>query len=63
VTRDCRDYLQDILESIDESAAFTAGLTLRLFHGQENRQCVVRSLEVLGEAPSGFPKASKENRQ
>jgi uncharacterized protein with HEPN domain len=56
MTRDYRDYLQDILDAIDETAEFTAGLTYDAFtRDRKTTNAVVRSLEVLGEAAKRIP--------
>ncbi len=58
MTRDYRDYLQDLLDSIDESAAFTQGLTFETFSTDKKTvNAVVRSLEVLGEAAKRIPES------
>lgn len=49
--RDYRDYLEDILKAIDESAEFTMGISFEAFtQDRKTANAVVRSLEVLGEA-------------
>jgi len=51
VTRDYRDYLDDILTSIDETAEFTADMSFESFTvDRKTVNAVVRSLEVIGEA-------------
>ncbi|MBN1866663.1 DUF86 domain-containing protein [Candidatus Sumerlaeota bacterium] len=56
MTRDYRDYLEDILSSIDETAAFTADLSFEAFvQDRKTVNAVVRSLEVLGEAAKCIP--------
>jgi uncharacterized protein with HEPN domain len=54
--RDYRDYLDDILTSIDEASEFTKGMSFEAF-AQDRKTCnaVVRSLEVLGEAAKRIP--------
>ncbi|WP_208596341.1 HepT-like ribonuclease domain-containing protein [Desulfovermiculus halophilus] len=54
--RDYRDYLQDILTSIEESLEFTEGMTFDAFsQDRKTINAVVRSLEVLGEATKRIP--------
>ena len=50
---DHRDYLEDILAAIDESAEFTRDISFEVF--TRDRKTVVRSLEVLGEAAKRIP--------
>lgn len=49
--REYRDYLEDILTAIDETAEFTNNLSFEMFaHDRKTINAVIRSLEVLGEA-------------
>ncbi len=54
--RDYGDYLQDILNAIDETAEFTEGFSFERFvRDPKTINAVVRSLEVLGEAAKRIP--------
>jgi len=56
VTREYRDYVEDILNAIDEVAEFTAGMSYEVFlQDRKTTNAVIRSLEVLGEAVKGIP--------
>ncbi|MFP4502601.1 MAG: DUF86 domain-containing protein [Candidatus Hydrogenedentota bacterium] len=56
MTRDYRDYLDDIVMSIDEVCTFTSGMSFEQFaNDRKTRNAVVRSLEVLGEAAKRIP--------
>ena len=56
MTRDYRDYLQDILEAIDESTEFTNDISFEMFvRDRMTVNAVVRSLEVMGEAATRIP--------
>lgn len=60
--RDYRDYLQDILEAIQEIADFIAGMDFETFtKDRKTINAVVRSIEVIGEAATKIPK-SLQNR-
>jgi uncharacterized protein with HEPN domain len=60
MTRDSRDYVQDILDAIDETAAFTRGMTFEQFdEDRKTYNAVIRSLEVLGEAAKNIPAATR----
>ena len=49
--RDYTDYLNDILNSINETSEFTFGMTFDEFlKDKKTINAVIRSLEVLGEA-------------
>lgn len=59
--RDARDYLVDILRSIDEVLEFTRGFTFEDFIVDvKTRNAVIRSLEVLGEATKQIPDVVRE---
>jgi len=50
------DYLNDIIESIDDSHTFTEGMTLDDFsHDKKTVNAVIRSLEIIGEASKKIP--------
>ncbi len=54
--RDYRDYLEDIVKSIDETARFTEGISFETFiHDSKTINASIRSLEVLGEAAKRIP--------
>ncbi len=54
--RDYRDYLEDILAAIDESAEFTRDIPFEVFtQDRKTVNAVVCSLEVLGEAARSIP--------
>jgi uncharacterized protein with HEPN domain len=56
MTREYRDYVQDILQAIDETAEFTAGLSFEEFaRDRRTVNAAIRSLEVLGEAAKRIP--------
>ena len=56
MTRDCRDYLQDVLTSIDEAFEFTKNMSLSEFlQDKKTSKAVVRCLEELGEAVKQVP--------
>jgi uncharacterized protein with HEPN domain len=56
VTREYGDYLQDILDAIDDTGAFTEGMSFEVFVGDRKTvNAVLRSLEVLGEAAKHIP--------
>ena len=54
--REIRDYLDDILESIEDIRSFTKGLTLDDFvKDKKTTRAVIRSLEIIGEATKKIP--------
>lgn len=54
--RDYRDYLQDILDAINETQQFTYGMSYTGFpEDRKTVNAVIRSLEVIGEATSRIP--------
>lgn len=54
--RDYRDYLQDILQAIDESTEFTNDISFEVFvRDRRTVNAAVRSLEVMGEAAMRIP--------
>ncbi len=54
--REHRDYLEDILSSVRETAEFTVDMTFEDFsQDRKTTNAVVRSLEVLGEAAKQIP--------
>lgn len=56
-TREYRDYLQDILEAIQDIADFTKDMSFEAFAGDKKTiNAVIRSIEVIGEAAGKIPK-------
>ena len=56
--KDYRDYLDDILNAIDETEDFTRRMTFKKFcDDRKTINAVIRSLEVLGEATKNIPAA------
>jgi uncharacterized protein with HEPN domain len=59
--REFGDYLEDILEAIQEVADFTAGMTFNEFiEDRKSVNAVIRSLEVIGEATKKLPTSLKD---
>ena len=59
--RDYRDYLQDIVDSINDIESFTGDMDFDSF--REDRKtiyAVIRCIEVLGEATKKIPKSIKD---
>jgi len=58
--RDYRDYLQDILDSINDVESFILGMGFEEFKGDRKTiNAVVRSIEVIGEASKRIPRSLK----
>jgi uncharacterized protein with HEPN domain len=58
--RDYRDYLQDILDSIDDIENFIGGMGFGEFkRDRKTINAVVRSIEVIGEASKRIPRSLK----
>jgi len=58
--RDYRDYLQDILDSINDVESFILGMGFDEFKGDRKTiNAVVRSIEVIGEASKRIPRSLK----
>jgi len=58
--RDYRDYLQDILDSINDIENFVRGMGFEEFKGDRKTiNAVVRSIEVIGEASKRIPRSLK----
>jgi uncharacterized protein with HEPN domain len=54
--RDYRDYLDDIVNAIEEVEAFTAGMSFEDFSKDKKTiNAVVRSFEIIGEAAKVIP--------
>jgi uncharacterized protein with HEPN domain len=59
--RDIRDYLQDILNSIDLAEAFIAEMTFDEFQTDAKTTfAVIRALEIIGEATKNIPTPIRE---
>jgi uncharacterized protein with HEPN domain len=55
--REFRDYLNDILEAIDDIQSFTKNMSLKnLESDKKTLYAVIRCLEILGEAVKKIPK-------
>jgi uncharacterized protein with HEPN domain len=58
--RDYRDYLQDILDSINDIENFVRGMGFEEFkRDRKTINAVVRSIEVIGEASKKIPRSLK----
>lgn len=58
--RDYRDYLQDILDSINDIEDFVRGMSFEEFkRDRKTVNAVVRSIEVIGEASKRIPRSLK----
>jgi uncharacterized protein with HEPN domain len=58
--REYRDYLQDVLDSIDDVASFIGGMSFEEFKkDRKTINAVVRSIEVIGEASKRIPRGLK----
>ena len=61
MTRDYRDYVQDILDSMNDLADFTRGQTYESFAAdRKTTNAVLRSIEVIGEAAKNIPEEIRE---
>lgn len=59
--RDYTDYINDILNSIEEAIEFTGSMTFDEFsRDKKTVNAVIRSLEVLGEAAGKIPDDLRE---
>ena len=59
--RDSRDYLHDILESVDDVASFVEGMSFEEFlKDRKTKNAVLRSTEIIGEASKQLPVALRE---
>ena len=60
--RDYSDYLEDMINSIDEAINFTKDIEYEIFYlDKKTVNAVVRSLEVLGEAAKKIPGSVRFN--
>lgn len=59
--REYRDYLKDMLDSINDIEAFTQGMNFDSFSGDKKTiYAVVRCIEVMGEAATKVPKSVRD---
>jgi uncharacterized protein with HEPN domain len=59
--RDLRDYLQDILDAIDDIENFVDSMTYEQFvKDKKTLNAVVRSIEIIGEASKKLPESIKK---
>jgi len=59
--RDLRDYLQDMLDTIDIAQQFVADMTFADFQAdQKTVFAVIRAIEVIGEAAKNIPLPIRE---
>lgn len=59
--RDLSDFLQDILEAIEEIEGFVQGLSLEQFaQNREKILAVVKLLEIIGEATKKIPESLRD---
>jgi len=59
-SRDLRDYLRDIIDSIDDIEDFTKNMTYEQFvKDRKTLNAVVRSIEIIGEAAKQLPNEVK----
>ena len=59
-TRDYRDYLQDILDAVNDIESFVYDMTYEEFiKDRKTLNAVVRSIEIIGEASKNIPEPMK----
>jgi len=59
--RDYRDYIQDILDSVNDIENFIEGMSFEEFmRDKKTINAVVRSVEVIGEAAKKIPKTLRD---
>jgi len=59
--RDYRDYLKDIIDSIEDTKSFTENMTFEDFaKDRKTINAVIRSIEVIGEAAKKIPKSIRD---
>ena len=62
--RDYRDYIKDILDSINDIDNFIRGMSFEDFkRDRKTINAVVRSIEVIGEATKKIPKTLKDRHR
>lgn len=58
--RDYRDYLQDILDAVNDIESFVDDMTYEAFiKDRKTLNAVVRSIEIIGEASKNIPETMK----
>jgi uncharacterized protein with HEPN domain len=61
IKRTYRDFVQDILDSIDHIENFTQGFNFKQFvNDQKTFYAVTRAVEIIGEATKNIPEDVKE---
>lgn len=59
--RDYRDYIKDIVDSINDIESFTEDMVYNTFHKDKKTiNAVIRSIEIIGEASKNIPNSLKE---
>jgi uncharacterized protein with HEPN domain len=59
--REYRDYLHDILDSVNDIETFVEGMTFEQFEkDRKTLNAVVRSIEIIGEASKNLPADMRE---
>jgi uncharacterized protein with HEPN domain len=59
--RDYRDYVQDIIDSVNDAEEFVSGMTFETFCGdKKTTNAVIRSMEVMGEAAKNIPQELRD---
>ena len=59
--RDYRDYIQDIIDSINDIESFTRDMSFEDFNNDRKTiNAVVRSIEVIGEATKNLSKSVRD---
>ena len=59
--RDYRDYIEDIVDSINDIELFTENMTFEAFNkDRKTINAVIRSIEVIGEAAKKIPKLIRD---
>jgi len=59
--REYRDYLKDIIDSIEDIESFTENMTFEDFaKDRKTINAVIRSIEVIGEATKNLPKSVRD---
>jgi len=62
--RDYRDYLRDMLESVDDIESFIGGMSFEEFkRDKKTLNAVVRSIEVVGEAAKKIARALRDGHK
>lgn len=62
--RDYRDYLQDIIDSINDIESFIRGMSFEGFKkDRKTINAVVRSIEIIGEATKRISKTLKDKHR